>query len=370
MMRFEGEANNSNGDSRSSSNGSSPSILRKRAISNSANGISTSSNTMNGSLFPNGHSKPRPTYFGHDREEVTRLLLQALSDLGYDGAAGALSHESGYELESPTVAAFRSAVLQGEWAEAEDLLFGASLPSSEGGVSLGASALTLAEGADRNVMRFWLRQQKFLELLEQRDTGRALNVLRTELTPLNQDTSKLHFLSRLLMCHSTHDLKVKAEWDGAQGQSRHLLLSELSRCISPSVMIPEHRLAVLLEQGKEAQISTCLYHSTTASPTLYSDHRCDRDNFPLKVVFELEKHSGEVYQTQFSHDGTSLASCGSDGSAVIYDVSTWDVKHVLGDHEQGVASLSWSPDDSKIVTCAMDAKARLWDANVSLLLSF
>lgn len=32
----------------------------------------------------------------------------------------------------------------------------------------------------------------------------------------------------LLMCQSTEDLKSKAEWDGAEGHSRHHLLSELS----------------------------------------------------------------------------------------------------------------------------------------------
>ncbi|EDO01314.1 hypothetical protein SS1G_03788 [Sclerotinia sclerotiorum 1980 UF-70] len=183
---------------------------------------------MNGSST-NGHSatgiKPASTYFGHDREEVTRILIQALSDLGYKGAAGALSQESGYDLESPTVAAFRNAVLQGEWAEAEELLFGGS--TEEGGVSIHGNGLILRDGVDKNFMRFWIRQQKFLELLEQKDMGRAINVLRSELTPLDQDTPKLHFLSSLLMC-TPDDLKTKANWDGAAGESRKQLLSQLS----------------------------------------------------------------------------------------------------------------------------------------------
>lgn len=153
---------------------------------------------MNGSSNTNGHSalgtKPRTGYYGHDREEVTRILIQALTDLGYNGAASSLSQESGYNLESPSVAAFRNAVLQGAWNEAEELLFGGS--TEEGGVSISGNGLVLQEGVDKNVMRFWLRQQKFLELLEQRDTGTALMVLRLELTPLYQDTIKLHFLSR------------------------------------------------------------------------------------------------------------------------------------------------------------------------------
>ena len=196
-MRADGETSNSNGTSRPFAHGSGASSLHKTAVSNSTNGTCRSPAAMNGSSNTNGHSslesKPRPGYFGHDREEVTRILIQALTDLGYNGAAASLTHESGYDLESPTVAAFRNAVLQGEWTEAEELLFGGS---TEGGVSISGNGLVLQEGVDKNVMRFWLRQQKFLELLEQRDTGTALMVLRLELTPLYQDTAKLHFLSR------------------------------------------------------------------------------------------------------------------------------------------------------------------------------
>lgn len=358
---------------------------------------------MNGSSSTNGHSnvgvKPRPPYFGHDREEVTRILIQALTDLGYDNAASSLSQESGYNLESPAVSKFRNAVLQGDWAQAEDLLFGDTL--EEGGVSIGGNGLVLQTGVDRNVMRFWLREQKFLELLEQRDTGKALMVLRLELTPLYQDTSKLHFLSRyctkllsctqaniifsLLMCQSTEDLKVKAEWDGAKGESRHYLLSELSseyspkyketkanmqvECISPSVMLPEHRLAVLLHQVKGHQISSCLYHNTASSPSLYQDHNCDRNHFPVHQIRELDKHTGEVWHVKFSNDGTRLATCGKDGTCVIFEVGTWEVLQCLAVPEKGICSVAWSPDDTMIVTCQMDYYAILWDVHVSLLLT-
>lgn len=122
-------------------------------------------------------------------------MIQALTDLGYNGAAASLSQESGFELESPVVAAFRNAVLQGEWTEAEELLFDGT---TEGGVSISGNGLVLQDGVDKDVMRFWLRQQKFLELLEKRETGMALMVLRQELTPLGHDVAKLHFLSRFV----------------------------------------------------------------------------------------------------------------------------------------------------------------------------
>ena len=130
-------------------------------------------------------------------------------------------------------------------------------------------------------------------------------------------------------------------------------------------MIPEHRLAVLLEQVKQSQISRCLYHNTASSPSLYSDHMCDRNNFPLMAHQELDRHTGEVWYVKFSNDGRRLATCGQDGLAIIYDVSTFEILHVLDDHEAGVCSLAWSPDDTILITCCQDKRARIWNSEVS-----
>lgn len=66
---------------------------------------------------------PSSDYFGHDREEVTRILMQSLWDLGYSRAAMQLEEDSEYTLETPEVSHFRQAVLKGEWNKAEKLLF-------------------------------------------------------------------------------------------------------------------------------------------------------------------------------------------------------------------------------------------------------
>lgn len=214
--------------------------------------------TSNGDLHTNGSQKSRlnsSTYFGHDREEVTRILIQSLYELGYDGAASLLSKESGYQLESPAVATFRNAVLEGRWAEAEQILvhsFHYERDSGRGGRRTEQhptkERLVLVEHAEKNEMLFHLRQQKFLELLEARDLGAALIVLRHELTPLNYDIGRLHALSRwdlylafplmrkcaanlpsksLLMCPPEH-LHDQAGWDSPISSSRERLLSELS----------------------------------------------------------------------------------------------------------------------------------------------
>lgn len=173
------------------SNGSS--TARKASLNGRSNAPANGESHANGA----GKSPANSTYYGHNREEVTRILIQSLYELGYDGAASALSTESGYQLETSGVAVFRSAILGGRWSEAERIL----ILSFRNGGSNGRKSpledtLVLAEDADRNEMLFYLRQQKFLELLEARDLAAALAVLRKELTPLNFDVERLHALSR------------------------------------------------------------------------------------------------------------------------------------------------------------------------------
>lgn len=254
-MRLDPDSSSSNGP-QYHANGSSPETQKSR-VSASTNGHSSPTNgtvspTHNG--LSKSSSKKQGTYFGHDREEVTRLLIQGLNDLGYESAANRLSQESGYEVEGPTVAAFRNAIIQGQWSEAESLLFGVDSEADGGGVSISngdwqhLGGLELADGADPDAMRFSIREQKYLELLENQDTGRAMMVLRHELQPLHHDRSRLDALSRSacflymlvnqgradtgeishLVCTSVENLREDARWDGALGHSRHILLQQLS----------------------------------------------------------------------------------------------------------------------------------------------
>ncbi|OJJ49020.1 hypothetical protein ASPZODRAFT_1378316 [Penicilliopsis zonata CBS 506.65] len=342
------------------SNGALVSPSRKAAM----NGQAAAHNASNGESYTNGSTKPlSQSFFGHDREEVTRILIQGLYDLGYNDAASLLSRESGYQLESPAVAAFRTAVLEGQWSRAEHILIQSfrrrNLRDSAAESLPDEDRLVLAPTADKSEMLFYLRQQKFLELLEERDLSAALMVLRQELTPLNYDVGRLHALSSLLMCPAEH-LHDQAGWDGPISSSRERLLTELSKSISPSVMIPDHRLAVLLDYIKQNQINQCLYHNTAEPLSLYCDHMCDRDDFPLRSTIELKDHSDEVWWCEFSHDGSKLVTAGQDCSAIIYETETFTVLHKLMEHDNGVAHSCWSPDDSKLITCSRDKKARVW----------
>ena len=295
--------------------------------------------------------------------------------MGYSSIAQSLSRESGCELENSTVASFRSAVLDGSWTRAEELLSLAVTASEDGSnrtaaavaAAAASSGLVLAPGSDRDAMRFWIRQQKYLELLEEGDNTRALRVLRSQLTPLRHDTPRLHLLSNLLFCKSADALKARAGWDGAKGTSRQALLSQLSKSISPSVMLPENRLAGLLQQVKQQQIDTCLYHTAASSPSLYSDHFCDKAKFPSELALTLTDLEGEIWQILFSNTGKWLAACGTNAEVVIWNVPDFTVAATLvhdDEHKFKLTNISWSPDDTHLVSCSMDRSAKIWNTKV------
>ncbi|KAK9480403.1 WD40-repeat-containing domain protein [Lipomyces japonicus] len=298
----------------------------------------------NASIFD---EKGNGDYFGSSRLESTRLIIQALHDLGYSTAAEVLEHESSCSIESPEVVAFRDAILDGRWSDSERLI----------------ESIQLKENTDITTLLFHIRQQKYLELLEQRRLVEALTVLRDELTSIDHDTSQLHFLSSLMMCSSTDDLKLQSGWSGSDGLSRQELLGALQKYISPAVMIPAHRLATLLDQAKRFQVYNCLYHISSSDISLYSDHQCDKSNFPMTTTHVLAEHSSEVWFVVFSNDGTKLASASKDLTVRIWDMTTFKTIHTFGGHSHGVTSLAWSPDDRILISCSDDRSAKLWNVH-------
>jgi hypothetical protein len=83
------------------------------------------------------------------RRELVMLIEQALSSMGFEEVSEQLAVESGIKHESPMVAAFRTAVLEGQYALAVDLL---------GKLDMGDSSVA-------GPCKFLILEQKYLEVI-------------------------------------------------------------------------------------------------------------------------------------------------------------------------------------------------------------
>ncbi|KAG8934591.1 hypothetical protein FRC02_009671 [Tulasnella sp. 418] len=293
-----------------------------------------------------------------DREEFIRLVVQSLRDIGYIESATTLEAESGISLESFEVSQFRDAVMEGQWSRVIKML-----------PALGV--------VDRDISgaRFLISQQHYLELLESKQIGKALQVLRSELTPLSVDSVKLHGLASLMMCMDPNDLLSRAKWDGAKGTSRQRLLVDLQAFIPHNAMVPPRRLNTLLEQARNYQKAACTYHDPRAPFSFLSDHECSRAQFPTVTTHLLMGHSDEVWNIAWSHDGRYLASASKDKSAIIWsigpetDPSIRDCKSIqqLRDHEYQVGIVAWSLDDKVLITGA-EQILKMWNVETGLFI--
>jgi hypothetical protein len=152
-------------------------------------------------------------------------------------------------MEAPEVSQFRQYILEASWSDAEDALTRLGVTDSDGlWVCYHLCIGTVPYVFRYQEAKFFIGQQKYLELLEAGKTTLALHVLRNELAPLNVAQDQLHFLSgyehgtldlqfllnllvlcSLMMCSDPADLRQRAEWDGASGTSRRELLTVLQR---------------------------------------------------------------------------------------------------------------------------------------------
>ncbi|KAG8873801.1 hypothetical protein FRC20_007455 [Serendipita sp. 405] len=332
---------------------------------------STNGSVTNGSLSPriefNSEHNPRRVgtitrvsppgttlYPGSatNREQFVRLVLQALKDIGYSESASVLEAESGFSFETTRVTAFRNAVMEGNWAVAQK----------------GLLALGVRDEDSLRAAHFLINQQKYLEYLENNQSTEALLTLRQEIAPFDIEPARLNHLSSLIMSRNPDDLRRRASWDGARGNSRRILLDRLQQFVPSSTMVPPRRLDTLLEQAREYQQHMCEYHMNPHDSSLYHDHLCSRAQFPTTTTHILEGHADEVWQVQWSHRGDRLASSSKDQTVIIWKIARVSnsieldctLEKVLRGHIYPLNAIAWSPDD-KLLLSSGEHEVKLWD---------
>jgi len=288
------------------------------------------------------------------REEVLRLILQSLHEMGLSDSAAALEKESGVVLQDPSVVRLCEGIMSGEWTQVQSLLNEVSFSSRNNKIK-----------AERLV-----HVQIYLEHLESKRTIEALTVLRGKLAA-ESTQSELQWLSSLVICNTPEELRTQSRWDGATGMSRQAVVDDIKLHLSPEVSLPPSRLESLLHQALEKQFDSCLYHtSPNRDVSLYTNHHCGSEQLPTKCIAILEAHKDEVWYVRFSNNGRYVASASKDSTVIIWDTSLLDDlkvmkerRRTLNGHVGGVTFIAWSPDDTKILTCSMDRFVKLWNTS-------
>ncbi|GLU03981.1 hypothetical protein SLE2022_211500 [Rubroshorea leprosula] len=283
--------------------------------------------------------------------EFVRIITKALYSLGYKKTSAYLEEESGIPLHSSVVNLFMQQILDGNW---------------DGSVAT-LHKIGLTDERTVKAASFLILEQKFFELLDGGKVMDALKTLRTEIAPLCVNNSRLRELSSCILSPSQCFLVSSPKQNSASAKSRRQLLEELQKLIPPTVMIPERRLEHLVEQALVLQRDACMFHNSLEKEmSLYTDHKCGRDQIPSRTLQILQAHTDEVWFLQFSHNGKYLASSSNDGSAIIWEVDSnrgLSLKHKLSGHQKPISSVSWSPDDQQLLTCGVEEVIRCWDVS-------
>ncbi|GLT70733.1 hypothetical protein SLA2020_427930 [Shorea laevis] len=203
------------------------------------------------------------------RVEFVRIIAKALYSLGYKKSGAHLEEESGIPLQSSVVNLFMQQILDGNWDESVATLRKIGL-------------------LDEHIVKsasFLILEQKFFELLDAEKVMDALKTLRTEITPLRINNSRVRELSSCMVAPSQCILVGSRSQDTVRSKSRPKLLEELQKLLPPTVMIPERRLEHLVEQALLLQRDACIFHnSLDKEMSLYSDHQCGRDQIPSRTL--------------------------------------------------------------------------------------
>ncbi|PRP88859.1 hypothetical protein PROFUN_00327 [Planoprotostelium fungivorum] len=319
--------------------------LHTKERENKISKIEMAGGDLNSDVKPSGERR---------KKETLQLILQALDEMGLGESVKTLEKESGIILQEKTMYPLFEAISAGSWDVVIKLLDDVSFHRREDGAKA------------RNLVNV----QIYLEHLENRNISEALNILQTNLaghTPPEQ----LSQLSRLIICSKAEEVRREGRWDGAQGSSRGSLVDKIKSLLSPEgkVCVPSNRLDTLLDQAVKYQKTLCLYHNNREDQfSLYIDHVCEREQLPSQCIAVLESHSDEVWYIKFSHSGRYLASSSKDNTIIIWDLTLLPdavkkSRKLLTGHLGGVTSLSWSYDDTKILSCSLDHVIKIWDTS-------
>lgn len=104
-------------------------------------------------------------------EDVLRLMIQSMEELGFSSSAKALREESGTYEESEQIVVFKKNLLKGKWDAVLEFI----------------PHLQVESTLQRLLLNWNVHKHLYLEFIETSDSINALKTLRTQLKPLSNE---------------------------------------------------------------------------------------------------------------------------------------------------------------------------------------
>jgi WD40 repeat protein len=79
-------------------------------------------------------------------------------------------------------------------------------------------------------------------------------------------------------------------------------------------------------------------------------------------LLTFKGHKDEVWDLDWSPDGSRVATASDDRKVIVWDSTTGDDTLTFSGHQNKVRSVAWSPDGSRIISTGNEGEAIIWEA--------
>ncbi|CAG8509359.1 158_t:CDS:10 [Ambispora leptoticha] len=288
------------------------------------------------------------------REDIIRMIMQYLSDEGYNASKTTLYDEANFKFHEreehvAEIKRLKKAILDGDWAEVDKLC---------------------AKSLIKNQKSFLyaVYKQQYLEYIEYQEVQKAFTFLNKRLKPLEHlqmNPNEFKDLCYLLTAKSVHDAPSFKNWEGIEKlveQFQNLLNIENADKDEGTVHVPPNRLLTLLRQAVAYQIEFSRYHPRVAPRvnTLLQDYTSFI--IPNAIRATLVGHQGNVKCVDFvGQKGREIVSGSSDNTLRIWDTESCKEICVLEGHESRIWDVSSNKNGSIVSSASGDSTIKLWD---------
>lgn len=158
-------------------------------------------------------------------------------------------------------------------------------------------------------------------------------------------TLLIAFVAAIILATTAVFLEQKARREANIARSNELAAASISN----------------LDLDPELSILLAL-QALSATDTRQAEEALHRAVQASRIKYTLTGHTDEIYDMDFSPDGTRLASASLDHTARIWSVSSGEELLTLAGHTDQVWQIEFSPDGQHLATASMDGTAKIWDA--------